>query len=458
MAFRFRRSVKILPGVKVNLSSSGTSFTLGPRGYTTTYSKRGTYRNVGIPGTGISARYKIDGQKSSPKRRAGAAKATVRTEFAQKQQMSVAVREWIEYTGDHNPHVVIDLALDGTITLYDAKGHEILDQKLISIIKRTPMYMDQLPALKAEHLAEVAERVEEMDAQNDKYIKIYQHSPAVLGREYYEDALSKLKPNHIDPEPYTVAPPTADSVRALLMEDAKQEVKGSVFKRGRLRQLYVDDHFPDRFLNETKVWEHEKAEFEAAESARVREINDVYQEEYESVRMSFEKALAGATNYIESAAEEWIATCDLPVEISTQFEYREDEHCLMVDLDLPEIEDLPAQVATQLANGDLRIKDKTQKQLRFEYAECVFGLAIYIAANLMNASPEIEMVTVSGYTQRRNRAGDMCDDYIYSIKFERGTFYGVNYETMDPEAFCMSFENRCNLTQTKIFRVIEPYL
>ena len=145
-------------------------------------------------------------------------------------------------------------------------------------------------------------------------------------------------------------------------------------------------------------------------------------------------------------------------QIFTQFEYRESEHCLMVDLDLPEIEDLPTQVATQLANGNLKIKDKTQKQLRFEYAECVFGLAVYVSANLMNASPDIEAVIVSGYTQRRNKAGDICDDYIYSVRFSREAFYRIDYETMDPETFCLSFENRCNVTQTKMFKVIEPYL
>lgn len=466
MAVRFRKSVKIMPGVKVNFSSSGTSMTLGPKGFTTTYGKRGKYRNVGIPGTGISTRYKVGGKKrrkknvkKAAKRRMASASTVKRAGGTQKQpQIPAAVREWMEYTGERNPQVVIDLALDGTITLYDAKDQEITDPQLISIIKRTPMYKDQLPALKEEHAAEVADRVEEINAENDEFIKIYQYSPPVLGREYYEEALANLRPEHVDPTPFSVAPPTPDGVRALLMEDAKREVKGSIFRRGQLRQFYVDDHFPDRFLEETKKWELERARFEATERERVAELNDSYQEEYEGIRLSFEKALEGATDYIEMAAEEWIAGCDLPVEIFTQFEYHESEHCLMVDLDLPEIEDLPTQAATQLANGNLKIKDKTQKQLRFEYAECVFGLAVYVSANLMNASPGIEAVTVSGYTQRRNKAGDICDDYIYSVRFSREAFYGIDYETMDPETLCLSFENRCNVTQTKMFKVIEPYL
>jgi len=54
MGFRFRRSVKIIPGVRLNFSKSGTSLSLGGRGFTTNISKRGTKTTVGLPGTGIS--------------------------------------------------------------------------------------------------------------------------------------------------------------------------------------------------------------------------------------------------------------------------------------------------------------------------------------------------------------------------------------------------------------------
>jgi hypothetical protein len=54
MGFRFHRSVRILPGVRVNLSKSGTSLSVGRRGATVNFSKRGTRTTVGIPGTGIS--------------------------------------------------------------------------------------------------------------------------------------------------------------------------------------------------------------------------------------------------------------------------------------------------------------------------------------------------------------------------------------------------------------------
>ena len=59
MSFRFRRRIKLLPGVHLNISRSGISTSLGVRGASMTFGKRGTFVNAGIPGTGISYREKL---------------------------------------------------------------------------------------------------------------------------------------------------------------------------------------------------------------------------------------------------------------------------------------------------------------------------------------------------------------------------------------------------------------
>lgn len=55
MAFRFRKSVKLAPGIRFNVSKSGVSTSIGRRGATVNISKRGTRVTAGLPGTGISA-------------------------------------------------------------------------------------------------------------------------------------------------------------------------------------------------------------------------------------------------------------------------------------------------------------------------------------------------------------------------------------------------------------------
>ena len=54
MGFRFRKSFKIMPGVRLNLSKSGLSTSIGGKGVTLNLSKRGVRSTAGIPGTGLS--------------------------------------------------------------------------------------------------------------------------------------------------------------------------------------------------------------------------------------------------------------------------------------------------------------------------------------------------------------------------------------------------------------------
>ena len=62
---RFRKRVKVFPGFSLNFSSSGISSTIGVRGASINFSKRGTYFNSGIPGTGFYDRQKIGGFQNS---------------------------------------------------------------------------------------------------------------------------------------------------------------------------------------------------------------------------------------------------------------------------------------------------------------------------------------------------------------------------------------------------------
>lgn len=54
MGFRFQKRIKLLPGVSVNLSKSGVSTSLGPRGARVTYGHGQRRTTVGLPGSGLS--------------------------------------------------------------------------------------------------------------------------------------------------------------------------------------------------------------------------------------------------------------------------------------------------------------------------------------------------------------------------------------------------------------------
>lgn len=60
MGFRFRKSINIIPGVRLNLSNGAPSLSVGPRGASVSFGSRGTYANLGLPGTGLSYRTRLD--------------------------------------------------------------------------------------------------------------------------------------------------------------------------------------------------------------------------------------------------------------------------------------------------------------------------------------------------------------------------------------------------------------
>jgi hypothetical protein len=62
MGFRFQRRIRIAPGVRLNLSRSGISTSVGGRGFT--LNSRGT-ATVGIPGTGLSYRANLNAPADS---------------------------------------------------------------------------------------------------------------------------------------------------------------------------------------------------------------------------------------------------------------------------------------------------------------------------------------------------------------------------------------------------------
>ena len=62
MGLRFRRSIRLLPGVRVNLGLTRASLSIGRRGLTYNIGTKGSRVTVGIPGSGFSYTHAIPHQ------------------------------------------------------------------------------------------------------------------------------------------------------------------------------------------------------------------------------------------------------------------------------------------------------------------------------------------------------------------------------------------------------------
>lgn len=159
----------------------------------------------------------------------------------------------------------------------------------------------------------------------------------------------------------------------------------------------------------------------------------------------------------EQAIEAWLSEAEAPIAFSVQTEAVPEKKLIMVDLDLPEIEDMPQDKLTQLADGTLKIKKKSQKESREDYKTCVFGLGEYVAGNVFGLVPAAERIAVSAYTQRRSeKTGDAEDVFIYSVVFERSAFK-KGYQKKEPAEFCDGMKSRYYVLASGVMKQIAPF-
>jgi hypothetical protein len=66
VGFRFRRSFRLLPGIRLNVGGKSASLSFGGRGFHYTVGTAGRRVTVGLPGTGLSWSQKLPSSTPSP--------------------------------------------------------------------------------------------------------------------------------------------------------------------------------------------------------------------------------------------------------------------------------------------------------------------------------------------------------------------------------------------------------
>ena len=65
MGWRFRKRIKIFPGIHINISKRGVSANVGVKGANISFGPDGTYVNTGLPGTGLYRRDRVSGSSDN---------------------------------------------------------------------------------------------------------------------------------------------------------------------------------------------------------------------------------------------------------------------------------------------------------------------------------------------------------------------------------------------------------
>lgn len=148
----------------------------------------------------------------------------------------------------------------------------------------------------------------------------------------------------------------------------------------------------------------------------------------------------------------------------TQVSYQVDNSgkALLIDVDLPEIEDMPQKQAAVAARGiKLNVTDRSKSQIRREYATHIHAIAFLVVGCAFASLPALENVVISGYSQRPDPStGHTHGEYLYSIRVTREAWSRLNFanlESINVLDSLSGFEIRRSMSKSFVFSVIDPF-
>ena len=297
----------------------------------------------------------------------------------------------------------------------------------------------------------------EIDVENESFINLFKLSPPLITETEIRKNQDSLIIQEYQINDFTVKQPDEISIKNYLQGEAKKEIRGADFwKLKQKRSDYVENKMPLEMKSRLNEWEKEKKLF-VEEQISIKTKKDAeYKKDYLKEHSFYKLILDGEPEFVESGLDDFFSNLEVPVKFSAQYKYINGH--LFIDLDLPEIEDIPDKKIRELPSGKTRINNKTQVELKKDYITCVCGLAFFICSNCFNISTAIKKITVSGYTQRLNKGtGNYEDEYIYSIIFERDKFEKMNLVNIDPLEAFYQFENILDITASNLMKKIVPF-
>ena len=424
---RYRNRIKLAPGLNINLSKSGISSTVGPRGANINVGKDGAYLNTGIPGTGLYDRKKISGSKRKTSSPSGK-------------------------SSDKRVGVQLDLneVYEPVIQIFDENGRNITNDNLINKIKRTTEYKENLKTIYKKYLGKIQEETYE-------FTELHKRIVIPVKEEDIRKELDKLKPKVYSKKKFQQKEPTREDVEEELSKEANQKFQSILFwKNKKNRQAFIAENLSNKYMIIWESWKNEKTLFKSTESEKEREQNAEFQKDYEIKKKLLKGNLEGTSEAVLMNFETILNEIKVRPEFSLDFEYDEKHKHFHIDLDLPEIEHLPKETGIILKSGKLSVKSKTQKILNEEYAYCITGLALLIGGVAFMSGVGVEKVTIAGYSQRTDKKdGIEKDDYLFSVEFDREKFSSINFEKIEPLETFKLFPHKISISKTFEFTPID---
>lgn len=401
MGRRFRKSISILPGVRVNLSGSGASMSVGPRGASVSFGKRGTYANLGLPGTGLSYRSRLDRASTASRKRNAS------------RQDDPLLRLELEKEVNELNQAVDDIVNIHLLAPDPRMGHSF--SELESHYRQLMLKPYNVPAPVRPEKPQPIAAPDRPQAHQGR---------GLIGRMFESaSACQERQTKNIEQWQRQV-------------EECKQENDLSLKRYQEIRQQWAE-----QYAN----WQ-----FDAAEHDKNRE----------KAGLNIASQFAADSGYFESLLSEVIQAADWPRETLISFQVDTTTSEIFVEVDLPEYEMMPMSSVRLNARGtEIIEKELSQKAMRERYALHVHGIVLRLAGMAFCALP-FSTVVISGFTQRISKqTGHLDDEYIISSRIERHLYESLNFsnlENVSPIEVFELFETQRRMSATFIFQSVKP--
>ena len=222
---------------------------------------------------------------------------------------------------------------------------------------------------------------------------------------------------------------------------------GSLFPRVRSRIKAENDAARNTWEEKMQQWREHKAKFEREERERQRR---------------FREARIGSADEMSEFFRHRIEELTWPRETLIDYQIERGGNVMFVDVDLPEIEDMPRRQASVPSRGlRLSIKTISDARNRRNYARHIHGVLFRTIGEAFVSFPRMRQVVGSGYSQRLDRAtGTIADEYLISVSADRRGWSRIDFSSLDrvdPVAALGQFNLRRRMTRTGVFTAIEPF-
>ena len=381
----------------------GIRFTITPSGVTGNFGPRGTSVSIGQRGAHLNL--SIAGTGLSLRTKLGG-KSVTPSAKAIFQKQNVVLREIIDSIS------VNDM---GTILYHTKDGVDITEQELEQF-NVSKIFQDELKTIVAEKCEEINNELEAIATLHHFLSKPVQHT-------YIKKRYTKEKP--------------------LLPTPSTSWLRYLPYFKNKIAEL--EEEKTITYKNKLFQWNQDKVTWDQNEIAQER---------------MFLELNHGLSSTVESYFAEILS--DIVWPYSTRVNFELFDKVMYIDLDLPEIEELPVALATPGNRGvSLLFKNQGPTALRKMYMSHIHSVGMRLIGEAFSCSCVIDLVICSAYSQRINQSnGVLQDDYLYSVEVSKAKWMQLNFsnlKSIDPVQALAQFHLIRDMTKTGVFVPIKPF-